>query len=42
MWLDGHLEQLIGTRVPLIAAAAGAGGNLAAVIAQKSHKAGRP
>ncbi len=39
-WLDANMERLLGKRVPLIAAGDSAGGNLAAVLAQKARQAG--
>jgi acetyl esterase len=41
-WADEHLDRIAGARVPLIVAGDSAGGNLAAVVAQKAHAAGAP
>ncbi len=41
-WADAHLEELAGARVPLIVAGDGAGGNLAAVMAQRAKADGGP
>lgn len=37
-WADEHLEQFTGSRVPLIVAGDSAGGNLAAVVAQRARE----
>lgn len=41
-WIDGHLEEIAGVRVPLIVAGDSAGGNLAAIVAHKARDAGGP
>ncbi|RBY83692.1 alpha/beta hydrolase [Geodermatophilus sp. TF02-6] len=41
-WVDAHLEEIAGSRVPLIVAGDSAGGNLAAITAQKARDAGGP
>ncbi len=41
-WANAHIEELAGARVPLIVAGDSAGGNLAAVTAQRAAKAGAP
>lgn len=41
-WVDSNIEQLAGRRVPLIVAGDSAGGNLAAVIAQRAKREGSP
>jgi acetyl esterase len=42
LWIDEHLEEIAGARVPLIVAGDSAGGNLAAIVSQKAHRNGRP
>ncbi|MFC4950893.1 alpha/beta hydrolase [Pseudonocardia sp. GCM10023141] len=39
-WVDAHLEEIAGKRVPLIVAGDSAGGNLSAVVAQRARAAG--
>ena len=39
-WADEHAEELLGARLPLIVAGDSAGGNLAAVIAQRARHGG--
>lgn len=39
-WVDAHLEEIAGERVPLIAAGDSAGGNLTAIVAQKARAGG--
>ena len=41
-WIDEHLTQIAGARVPLIVAGDSAGGNLAAIVAHKARDAGGP
>ncbi|MGY2067256.1 alpha/beta hydrolase [Blastococcus sp. SYSU DS0619] len=41
-WVDAHLEEIAGSRVPLIVAGDSAGGNLAAIVALKARDAGGP
>ncbi|MGY1712435.1 alpha/beta hydrolase [Geodermatophilus sp. SYSU D00758] len=41
-WVDAHVEDIAGSRVPLIVAGDSAGGNLAAIMAQKARAAGAP
>jgi acetyl esterase len=41
-WVDEHLEDIAGARVPLIVAGDSAGGNLAAVVAQRAKARGGP
>jgi acetyl esterase len=41
-WVDAHLEEIAGTRVPLIVAGDSAGGNLAAVMSQRAKGRGGP
>lgn len=41
-WVDSNIEQLAGRRVPLIVAGDSAGGNLAAVVAQRAKQEGSP
>ena len=41
-WVDAHLEEIAGRRVPLIVGGDSAGGNLAAIVAQKARDAGGP
>ena len=41
-WVDNNIEQLAGARVPLIVAGDSAGGNLAAVVAQRAKREGSP
>jgi acetyl esterase len=41
-WIAGHLTEIAGERVPLLVAGDSAGGNLAAVVAQRALKAGGP
>ena len=41
-WIAGHLPEIAGERVPLIVAGDSAGGNLAAVVAQRALQAGGP
>lgn len=41
-WVDNNIEQLAGARVPLIVAGDSAGGNLAAVVAQRAKQEGSP
>jgi acetyl esterase len=40
VWIDQNLEDIAGTRVPLIVAGDSAGGNLAAVVSQKARANG--
>lgn len=42
LWIDAHLEHIAGSRVPLIVAGDSAGGNLAAVLAQRAERDGGP
>jgi acetyl esterase len=42
VWIAGHLTEIAGEQVPLIVAGDSAGGNLAAVVAQRAMKAGGP
>ena len=41
-WIAGHLTEIAGKRVPLLVAGDSAGGNLAAVVAQRALTAGGP
>src|SRR5690606_32388493 len=41
-WASEHIEQLAGRQVPLLVIGDSAGGNLAAVLAQKARDAGGP
>jgi acetyl esterase len=41
-WIAAHLSEIAGERVPLLVAGDSAGGNLAAVVAQRALKAGGP
>lgn len=41
-WIEGHLTEIAGERVPLLVAGDSAGGNLAAVVAQRALQAGGP
>ncbi len=41
-WADDHLEELAGSRVPLIVAGDSAGGNLSAVVAQRAKAENGP
>lgn len=41
-WIDGHMQELVGHRVPLVVAGDSAGSNLAAVVARKARDAGAP
>jgi acetyl esterase len=41
-WIAGHLTEIAGQRVPLLVAGDSAGGNLAAVVAQRALTAGGP
>ncbi|SDC72581.1 acetyl esterase [Geodermatophilus telluris] len=41
-WVDAHLEEIAGARVPLVVAGDSAGGNLAAIVAHKARDAGGP
>jgi acetyl esterase len=41
-WVDAHVEEIAGSRVPLIVAGDSAGGNLAAIVAHKARDAGGP
>jgi acetyl esterase len=41
-WIDEHLEEIAGARVPLVVAGDSAGGNLAAIVAHKARDAGGP
>lgn len=41
-WVDEHLEQIAGRRVPLVVAGDSAGGNLSAVVALRARAAGGP
>lgn len=41
-WADEHMSEIAGTPVPLVVMGDSAGGNLAAVAAQKARDAGRP
>ncbi|MEP1595307.1 MAG: alpha/beta hydrolase fold domain-containing protein, partial [Halieaceae bacterium] len=41
-WVDTHMNKLAGERLPLIVAGDSAGGNLAAVVAQRAKKEGGP
>lgn len=41
-WVDIHLEEITGARVPLIVAGDSAGGNLAAITAQRARAEGGP
>jgi acetyl esterase len=42
LWVDGHLEEIAGARVPIIVAGDSAGGNLSAVMTHRAKKAGGP
>ena len=42
LWADAHLEQIAGSRVPLIVAGDSAGGNLAAIVTQRAREQGGP
>lgn len=42
LWIDRHLDEISGERVPLIVAGDSAGGNLAAVLSRKARDAGVP
>ncbi|MBB3665205.1 MULTISPECIES: alpha/beta hydrolase [Prauserella salsuginis group] len=39
-WVEAHLDEIAGRRVPLIVAGDSAGGNLAAIVAQKARSGG--
>jgi acetyl esterase len=41
-WVDGHLDEIAGRRVPIVIAGDSAGGNLTAVMAQRAKAAGGP
>jgi acetyl esterase len=41
-WVDGHLDEIAGRRVPIVLAGDSAGGNLTAVVAQRAKAAGGP
>ncbi len=41
-WVDAHLDQIVGRRVPIVVAGDSAGGNLSAVMAQRAKAAGGP
>lgn len=41
-WVDAHVEEIAGTRVPLVVAGDSAGGNLATIMARKARDAGGP
>jgi acetyl esterase len=41
-WVDDHLQDIAGSRVPIIVAGDSAGGNLATVVARRSRDAGGP
>jgi acetyl esterase len=41
-WVDGQAERIAGSRVPLIVAGDSAGGNLAAIVAQRAGREGGP
>jgi acetyl esterase len=41
-WIDAHLEEIAGSRVPLVVAGDSAGGNLATIMAIKARDAGGP
>jgi acetyl esterase len=41
-WVDAHLEEIAGARVPLVVAGDSAGGNLAAIMAIRARDAGGP
>jgi acetyl esterase len=41
-WIDAHLEEIAGARVPLIVAGDSAGGNLAAIMSIRARDAGGP
>jgi acetyl esterase len=41
-WVDEHIEQIAGRRVPLVVAGDSAGGNLSAVVALRARAAGGP
>jgi acetyl esterase len=41
-WVDAHLDEIAGRRVPIIVAGDSAGGNLAAVVAQRAKAEGGP
>ena len=42
VWIADHLEELAGSRVPLIVAGDSAGGNLSAIVAQRAKAEGGP
>jgi acetyl esterase len=42
VWIADHLEELAGSRVPLIVAGDSAGGNLSAIVAQRAKAKGGP
>jgi acetyl esterase len=41
-WIDAHVEEIAGARVPLVVAGDSAGGNLATIVAIKARDAGGP
>jgi acetyl esterase len=41
-WIDEHIEEFVGSRVPLIVAGDSAGGNLAAIVSQRTTAVGGP
>ena len=41
-WVDAHVDEIAGRRVPIIVAGDSAGGNLAAVVAQRAKAEGGP
>ncbi len=41
-WVDAHLDEIAGRRVPIVVAGDSAGGNLAAVVAQRAKAEGGP
>ncbi|MDL5157394.1 alpha/beta hydrolase [Actinomycetospora termitidis] len=41
-WVDAHLDELAGARVPLVVAGDSAGGNLSAIVARRARDAGGP
>ncbi|MCW2677501.1 MAG: esterase [Modestobacter sp.] len=41
-WVDAHLEEIAGARVPLVVAGDSAGGNLAAIMSIRARDAGGP
>jgi acetyl esterase len=41
-WVDAHLDEIAGRRVPIVVAGDSAGGNLSAVMAQRAKAAGGP